>query len=225
MSYAHVSSRRLHVGFKSNLVSCLYTPPETNWCSLSWIQCYLVKWVKKMCTIDLVQCYRLKCRTRMSRLGDYMSDWSQTWFPDRQKQTGLNPMLFGEMRQENMYITHSVGLHAEMSYAHVSSRRLQVGFKSNLVSWLYTPPETNWCSLSWIQCYLVKWVKKTCTIDLVQCNRLKCCTPMSRLGDYLSDWSQTWFPDCTPHQKQTGVVWAESNAIWWNKSRKRVQQI
>ncbi len=172
MSYAHVSSLRVHVGFKLKLVSWLYTTPETNWYSLSRIQSCLVKWVKKTCTIALVQ--------------DCM----------------LNVI-----------------------YAHVSSQRLYVGFKSNLFFWLYTPPETNWCSLSWIQCYLVKWVKKTCTIDLVQCNRLKCCTPMSRLGDYVSDWSQTWFPDCTPHQKQTGVVWAESNAIWWNKSRKRVQQI
>ncbi len=93
-----------------------------------------------MCTIALVQDCMLKCHTPMSHLRDYMSDSSQTWFPDctpHQKQTGVvraESMLFGEMRQENVYNRYSTGLHAEMSYAHVSYLRLHVGFKSNLVS-------------------------------------------------------------------------------------------
>ena len=79
---------------------------------------------------------------------------------------------------ENVYIICSIGICLEMPYTHILSRRPQVGFTSNLVSWMYPTPQTNWCSFKWIRHGLVDWVQKTCIQYVVLGYVLKCHTPI-----------------------------------------------
>ncbi len=100
--------------------------------------------------------YMLKWSTPLPCLGDYVKlgllNVHHTrnmliWFE-------LNPMSFGEMSRENVYICCSMG-------------------------------------------YVLKWS-----------------TPLPCLGDYMSESRQTWFVECTPHQKHADMVWVESNVVW-----------